>query len=136
MFSIFSNSLLKMSNFSLCSGFPGKEPSSKCRRQKRKEIATHSSILAWRISWTEEPGRLQSMGHKDSDRIERLTFSLSLFIHSSLKFFDHLYNHYLKLFFGRLPTTTSPFFDALSCSFVWNLFLCCFTLPNVLFIDL
>ena len=25
-------------------------------------IATHSSILAWRISWTEEPGRLQSMG--------------------------------------------------------------------------
>ena len=26
-----------------------------------KEIATHSSILAWRIPWTEEPGRLQSM---------------------------------------------------------------------------
>jgi len=27
-----------------------------------KEMATYSSILAWRISWTEEPGRLQSMG--------------------------------------------------------------------------
>ena len=27
-----------------------------------KEIATHSSILAWRIPWTEEPGRLQSTG--------------------------------------------------------------------------
>ena len=27
-----------------------------------KEIATHSSILAWEIQWTEEPGRLQSMG--------------------------------------------------------------------------
>ena len=27
-----------------------------------KGIATHSSILAWRILWTEEPGRLQSMG--------------------------------------------------------------------------
>ena len=27
-----------------------------------KEMATHSSILAWRISWTEEPGGLQSMG--------------------------------------------------------------------------
>ena len=27
-----------------------------------KEIATHSSILAWTIPWTEEPGRLQSMG--------------------------------------------------------------------------
>ena len=29
-----------------------------------KEMATHSSILAWRIPWTEEPGRLQSMGSK------------------------------------------------------------------------
>ena len=27
-----------------------------------KEIATHSSILAWKIPWTEEPGRLQCMG--------------------------------------------------------------------------
>ena len=27
-----------------------------------EEIATHSNILAWRIPWTEEPGRLQSMG--------------------------------------------------------------------------
>ena len=28
---------------------------------------THSSVLAWRIPRTEEPGRLQSMGHKESD---------------------------------------------------------------------
>ena len=27
-----------------------------------KEMATHSNILAWKISWTEEPGGLQSMG--------------------------------------------------------------------------
>ena len=27
-----------------------------------KEMATHSSVLAWKIPWTEEPGRLQSMG--------------------------------------------------------------------------
>ena len=27
-----------------------------------KEIATHSSIIAWEISWTDEPGELQSMG--------------------------------------------------------------------------
>ena len=27
-----------------------------------KEMATHSSVLAWEISWTEEPGRLQSTG--------------------------------------------------------------------------
>ena len=28
----------------------------------KKEMATHSSILAWKIPWTEEPGRLQAMG--------------------------------------------------------------------------
>ena len=32
-----------------------------------KEMAIHSNILAWKISWTEEPGRLQSMG---SQRVE------------------------------------------------------------------
>ena len=32
-----------------------------------KEMATHSSILAWEIPWTEEPGRLQSMGSQESD---------------------------------------------------------------------
>jgi len=31
-------------------------------------MATHSSILAWRIPWTEEPGGLQSMGLQESDR--------------------------------------------------------------------
>ena len=34
-----------------------------------KGMATHSSILAWRIPWTEEPGRLQSMGSQ-SDTTE------------------------------------------------------------------
>ena len=37
--------------------------------------ATHSSILAWRISWTEEPGGLQSMGHKESDTTKWLTLT-------------------------------------------------------------
>ena len=51
----------------------GKESICQCRRCKRgrfvsgqdpleKEMATHSSILAWRIPWTEERGGLQSMG--------------------------------------------------------------------------
>ena len=39
-----------------------------------KEMATHSSILAWRIPWMEELGGLQSMGHKESDTTERLHF--------------------------------------------------------------
>ena len=32
-----------------------------------KEMTTHSSILAWRIPWTKEPGRLQSMGSQELD---------------------------------------------------------------------
>ena len=35
-----------------------------------KEMATHSSILAWKIPWIEEPGRLQSMGSQESDKTE------------------------------------------------------------------
>ena len=63
----------------MCMGFPGgtggKEPSCQCRRYRRHRfnplgqedpqeegVATHSSILAWKIPWTEEPGRLQSIG--------------------------------------------------------------------------
>ena len=53
----------------------GKESACQCRRCEfdpwaredplEKEMATHSSIPAWEIPWTEEPGRLQSMGlHK------------------------------------------------------------------------
>ena len=56
-------------------GSDGKESACQCRRCRRtcirslggedaleKGMATHSSILAWRIQWTEEPGWLQSMG--------------------------------------------------------------------------
>ena len=66
-------------------GFPGgtngKEPTCQCRRLKpvwslgwedplEESMATHSSILAWKIPWTEEPGRLQSTGNKGLDTIE------------------------------------------------------------------
>ena len=37
-----------------------------------KEMATHSSVLAWKIPWTEEPGGLQSMGSQESDTTKRL----------------------------------------------------------------
>ena len=40
-----------------------------------KEMATHPSILAWRIPRTEEPNRLQSMGYKELDMTEQLTYS-------------------------------------------------------------
>ena len=45
-----------------------------------KGIATHSSILAWEIPWTEEPGVLQPMGSQ-RDTIERLnTFDFQLLL--------------------------------------------------------
>ena len=58
-------------------GFPGgaigKEPACQCKKEMRVQsqgwkdtleegMATHSSILAWRIPWTEEPDGLQSIG--------------------------------------------------------------------------
>ena len=43
---------------------PGREDS------LEEGMATHSSILAWGIPGTEEPGGLQSMGHKESDTTE------------------------------------------------------------------
>jgi len=38
-----------------------------------KEMTAHSSIFAWRIPWTEEPGGLQSKGIKELDRNKQLT---------------------------------------------------------------
>ena len=43
-----------------------------------KAMAPHSSTLAWKIPWTEEPGGLQSMGSLESDTPERLPFHFSL----------------------------------------------------------
>ena len=42
-------------------------------------MATHSSIVAWRIPWTEEPGRLQSMGSQRArhDMTELLTYNIA-----------------------------------------------------------
>ena len=65
-------------------GASGKEPECQSRRHKRRGfdpslvgkipleegMAAHSSILAWRIPWTEEPGRLQYMGQNESDTTE------------------------------------------------------------------
>ena len=43
------------------------------RITKRKEMATHSRTLAWKISWMEEPGRLQSMGLQSQKRLSNFT---------------------------------------------------------------
>ena len=55
---------------------------SPCREDPlEKRMATHSSILAWSIPWTEDPGGLQSMGCKESNRTEPLFTFTSMFMY-------------------------------------------------------
>ena len=49
-----------------------------------KEMTTHSSILAWKIPWTEKPGKLQSMGLQKSQTL----LSMYACTHFALKCFD------------------------------------------------
>ena len=51
--------------FACNAGDPGSTPG--LEDPLEKEMATHSRIPAWRIPWTEEPGRLLSMGSQESD---------------------------------------------------------------------
>ena len=46
-----------------------------------KEMATHSNVLAWKIPWTEEPGRLQSMGSRRVGHDWTTSLSLFTFMH-------------------------------------------------------
>ena len=67
-----------------------------------KEMATHASILAWRIPWTEETGGLQSMGLQESNMTSRLNHhhhgvmecSNFILLHVVVQFSQH---HFLKL---------------------------------------
>ena len=67
--------ILKLKSWKLRKGFPGNSDGKESAAAQEtwvqslgredpleKEMATHSSILAWEIPWAEEPGRLQSMG--------------------------------------------------------------------------
>ena len=54
-------------------------------------MATHSSILAWEIPWTEEPGRLRPRGRKESDTTERLhSLHFTMMLKLKLQYFGHL----------------------------------------------
>ena len=54
-----------------------------------KEMAIYSSTIAWKIPWTEEPGRLQSMGRKDTAEWLHFHFHFMI-IHLSDCFFQSL----------------------------------------------
>ena len=49
-----------------------------------EDMATHSSILAWEIPWTEEAGRYSPWGHKDSDTTESLNTHTHTRTHTGL----------------------------------------------------
>ena len=71
-----------------------------------ESMASHSSILAWRILWTEEIGGLQSMGHKDSDTTEWLSTHAVSF--PGFLFSTSLYQREWSVqFLYSLPTITS-----------------------------
>ena len=58
-----------------------------------KEMATQSSILAWRIPWTEKPGGLQSMGSQSQTWLSDQHFHVSLHSHPTGRV-SHLITHY------------------------------------------
>ena len=77
-----------------------------------KEMATHSSILAWKILWTEEPGGLQSMG---SQKVRHNSYTQHMHTHNCmgyLCFWIHV-NH-------RSVVRT----DVCACTWVWEREMC------------
>ena len=56
-------------------------------------MATHSSVLAWRIPWTEEPGRQQFIGHKESDTTE-VTEHTCIYVYTNI--YTHIYMYILE----------------------------------------
>ena len=70
-------------------------------------MATHSSILAWEIPWTEKPGGYSSWGHKELDATERLNNNLQRQLHVRKPLFSplpsFLTEKVLLLLFQTLP---------------------------------
>ena len=62
-----------------------------------KGMASHCSILAWRIPWTEEPGGLQSVGLKESETTEWLALSLSRWHCILQNFIFSFVNHVISI---------------------------------------
>ena len=64
-------------------------------------MATHSSTLAWRVPWTEEPGRLQSMG------LLRVSMTEQLHFHSSFSLEKEMATH-SSILAWRVPGMEEP----------------------------
>ena len=86
-----------------------------------KEMATHSSVLAWRIPWTEKPGRLQPMGsHRVRHDWSDLVVVVAEPSHNLKKWNSHNHKYFSLLLFISFPNFTTvliPSVQLLSC--VW-----------------
>ena len=71
---------------------------------QEKAMATHSSTLAWRIPWTEEPGRLQSIHGVAKSRTQLSDFSFTFHFHALEK---EMATH-SSIFAWRIPGTEEP----------------------------
>ena len=72
-----------------------------------EKVATHSSILAWRIPWTEEPGRWQSMGSKSWHNRSNLARAHAC-VHTHTHTHTHTYIFFLRGFPGGFTTSKEP----------------------------
>ena len=84
-------------------------------------MATHSSVLAWEIPWTEEPSRLQSMGsQRVGTRLMRLSASTFVYV-SDTFYLSHLFGSMSTRFYPVLARKFLPFKVAYSVglSLIW-----------------
>ena len=75
-----------------------------------KEMATHSSVLAWRISWTEEPGTLQSTGSQSQIWLSTLMHALTPTISTTIPLWwllFHSHGNYFRWNFLQIVTVTT-----------------------------
>ena len=72
-----------------------------------KEMATHSSTRAWKPPWTEEPGRLQTLGSQ-SDLTEQLYLQLSIWLAISSPSVLYSSHHLTDVFSGHKKVCTAP----------------------------
>ena len=107
-----------------------------------KGVATHSSILAWRILWMEEPGRLQSIGSQRVRHDEQWTLSLSHYLHFLWWPIGWVYTHHLAICFLFVPSILCFLFvPSILCfmfpffffAFFWNIWVFFMILFNLLY---
>ena len=91
---------LVVKNLSINAGGRGSIPG--LGRSLEKDMITHSSILAWRSPWTEEPGRLQYMGlHRVGHSWVTKTFTFTLYTHTHTHTHIYVYTLYLFIYLQR-----------------------------------